>query len=122
MCNEACTIVALPQRSTTAYFLTARKCGIFGICCEAVPRQVSSNFCKLNNVPQVNYLIDETLPVVSAERVAGALNRWASEGLDMMGGADGTALDYLLDEFLQDGRELPVCKLYEYSITFNKRL
>ena len=35
-----------PQQPGPIYFLTPRKCAIFGICCEAVPRQV-------------NYLIDE---------------------------------------------------------------
>lgn len=36
---------------------------------------------------------------------AGALNRWAIEGLDMMGGADGEALDRLLDEYFCGGEE-----------------
>ena len=36
----------------------------------------------------------------TARKVANAFNRWAREGLDMMGGADGAALEELLDEFL----------------------
>ena len=35
-----------------------------------------------------------------ASKVAQALNLWVREGLDMMGGADGKALDELLNEFL----------------------
>lgn len=35
-----------------------------------------------------------------ASKVAQALNLWARERLDMMGGADGKALDDLLNEFL----------------------
>ena len=39
-----------PQQPGPVYFLTPRKCGIFGICCEAIPRQL-------------NYLIDEAVDV-----------------------------------------------------------
>ncbi len=35
-----------PLQPGPMYFKTARKCGVFGVCCEAIPRQV-------------NYLIDE---------------------------------------------------------------
>ena len=35
-----------PQQPRPIFFLTPRKCGILGICCEAIPRQI-------------NYLIDE---------------------------------------------------------------
>ena len=35
-----------PQQPGPIYFLTPRKCGIFGVCCEAIPQQI-------------NYLIDE---------------------------------------------------------------
>ena len=35
-----------PFQPGPLYFLTPRKCGIFGVCCEAIPRQI-------------NYLIDE---------------------------------------------------------------
>ena len=35
-----------PLQPGPIYFLTPRKCGIFGVCCEAIPRQI-------------NYLIDE---------------------------------------------------------------
>ena len=35
-----------PQQPGPVYFLTSRKCAIFGVCCEGIPRQV-------------NYLIDE---------------------------------------------------------------
>ena len=31
-----------PFQPGPIYFLTPRKCGIFGVCCEAVPRQVSN--------------------------------------------------------------------------------
>lgn len=37
-----------PQQPGPIYFETLRKCGIFGVCCEALPRQI-------------NYLIDESL-------------------------------------------------------------
>ena len=46
------------------YFLTPRKCAIFGICCEAVPRQVSKLVRQKlisKHVLQVNYLIDEAV-------------------------------------------------------------
>ena len=39
-----------PHQPGPIYFLTPRKCGIFGICCEALPRQI-------------NYLIDEAVDV-----------------------------------------------------------
>ena len=32
-----------PQQPGPMYFLTPRKCAIFGICCEAIPRQVGFN-------------------------------------------------------------------------------
>ena len=32
-----------PFQPGPIYFLTPRKCAIFGVCCEAVPRQVSSS-------------------------------------------------------------------------------
>ena len=37
-----------PQQPGPVYFLTPRKCAIFGVCCEGIPRQV-------------NYLIDEAV-------------------------------------------------------------
>ena len=37
-----------PQQPGPIYFKTPRKCGIFGVCCEALPRQI-------------NYLIDESV-------------------------------------------------------------
>ena len=37
-----------PQQAGPMYFLTPRKCAIYGVCCEAIPRQV-------------NYLIDESV-------------------------------------------------------------
>jgi len=40
----------LPQQVGPLYFLVPRKCGIFGICCEALPQQI-------------NYLIDEGMSV-----------------------------------------------------------
>ena len=39
-----------PHQHGPIYFLTPRKCGIFGVCCEAIPRQI-------------NYLIDEAVDV-----------------------------------------------------------
>ena len=39
-----------PHQPGPIYFLTPRKCGIFGVCCEAIPRQI-------------NYLIDEAIDV-----------------------------------------------------------
>ncbi len=39
-----------PQQPGPIYFLTLRKCGIFWICCEEIPRQI-------------NYLIDEAVDV-----------------------------------------------------------
>lgn len=37
-----------PQQPSPVYFLTPRKCAIFGVCCEAIPRQV-------------NFLVDEAV-------------------------------------------------------------
>ena len=37
-----------PNQPGAIYFKTPRKCGIFGVCCEAIPRQV-------------NFLIDESV-------------------------------------------------------------
>uniref|UniRef100_A0A1X7VKV6 Uncharacterized protein n=1 Tax=Amphimedon queenslandica TaxID=400682 RepID=A0A1X7VKV6_AMPQE len=37
-----------PLQAGPIYFFTPRKCGIFGVCCEAIPQQV-------------NFLIDESL-------------------------------------------------------------
>ena len=39
-----------PLQPGPMYFLTPRKCAIFGVCCEAIPRQV-------------NYLIDEAVDI-----------------------------------------------------------
>ncbi|XP_055955107.1 uncharacterized protein LOC130010917, partial [Patella vulgata] len=36
------------QQPGPMYFLTPRKCGLFGVCCEGIPQQV-------------NYLVDESL-------------------------------------------------------------
>ena len=41
-------ILSNPQQPGPIYFKTQRKCGLFGICCEGIPRQV-------------NYLIDEAV-------------------------------------------------------------
>lgn len=41
-------ILSNPQQPGSIYFKTQRKCGLFGICCEGIPRQV-------------NYLIDEAV-------------------------------------------------------------
>ena len=52
-----------------------------------------------------------------ANSIAKALNNWVRDGLDIMGGADGAALNRLLDEyFISDGEEgsdpLPGSKHY----------
>ena len=39
-----------PLQPGPMYFLTPRKCGIYGVCCEAIPRQV-------------NYLIDKAIDI-----------------------------------------------------------
>ena len=39
-----------PLQPGPIYFLTPRKCGIFGVCCEAIPRQI-------------NYLVDESVDI-----------------------------------------------------------
>ena len=39
-----------PLQPGPMYFLTSRKCAIFGVCCEAIPRQI-------------NYLIDEAVDI-----------------------------------------------------------
>jgi hypothetical protein len=59
-----------------------------------------------------------------AKKVARAFNSWSREGLDMMGGADGAALEELLKDFLDcPGSSQPQeCKgqpNYEYSLKFN---
>ena len=41
---------SIPQQTGPIYFKTPRKCGLFGICCEGLPRQI-------------NYLIDEAVTV-----------------------------------------------------------
>ncbi len=57
-----------------------------------------------------------------AKKIARALNSWARDGLDFLGGADGSALEELISEFMADpGSEAhPLdCKshiLYEYSL------
>ena len=57
-----------PQQPGPIYFLTPRKCAIFGVCCEAIPRQVRFNSkhqkykCIIENfLMYMNYLIDETV-------------------------------------------------------------
>ena len=39
------------------------------------------------------------------QRVASAFNRYWEDGLDFMGGADGEAIDRLLDEYFPDDVE-----------------
>ena len=41
--------------------------------------------------------------MAGAKGIARALNTWREEGLDLMGGADGVALDELITEFMADG-------------------
>lgn len=49
LCKGLCTILmkqqvhypSNPQQPGPIYFKTARKCSIFGICCEAIPRQIN---------------------------------------------------------------------------------
>ena len=48
-CYNRCThFPSDPLQPGPIYFLTPRKCGVFGVCCEAIPEQV-------------NYLIDECM-------------------------------------------------------------
>ncbi len=46
----------------------------------------------------------------SAKRVAGALNSWAREGLDMLGGADASAFEELIGDFLTNPGSDTECK------------
>ena len=57
-----------PFQPGPLYFLAPRQCAIFGICCEAIPRQVSDlsaiqlSIANRNvSFMKVNYLIDESL-------------------------------------------------------------
>ena len=59
-----------PQQPGPWYFLTPHKCAIFGVCCEAIPRQVGgiasvlplqSTCIIIHYLLQVNYLIDEAV-------------------------------------------------------------
>ena len=70
--NNYGNVRPLPQQPGPIYFLTPRKCGIFGICCEALPRQVwYAQLFKSHRSPlklvilclQVNYLIDEGMNI-----------------------------------------------------------
>ena len=38
-----------PFQPGPVYFLTPRKCAIFGVCCETIPRQVR-NYCQTNTI------------------------------------------------------------------------
>ena len=52
-----------PLQPEPIYFLTPRKCGLFGVCCEGIPRQVNIKYKILTqhaNPLQINYLIDES--------------------------------------------------------------
>jgi hypothetical protein len=40
-----------------------------------------------------------------SQRIASSLNQFFRDGLDMMGGADGEAIDRLLDEYLLSDEE-----------------
>ena len=54
--------------------------------------------------------LTSTMP--TADKVAQELNRWAKEGLDMLGGSDGEALDRLLDDYFDNEDhepQLPGC-------------
>ena len=37
-----------PMQPGPIYFLVPRKCGIFGVCCEGIPKQV--NYIRYNNI------------------------------------------------------------------------
>ena len=53
------------------------------------------------------------LSMSATQRIASALNQWERDGRDMMGGADGDALDCLLGDyfdFREEGSEIPGCK------------
>ena len=48
--QDKCCCQSNPLQPGPVYFLTPRKCAIFGVCCEGIPRQI-------------NYLIDEAVDV-----------------------------------------------------------
>ena len=53
--------------------------------------------------------------MTSAADVAGALNRWARQDLDMLGGTDGHALESLLNDYffcLED----PHCRILPHPV------
>ena len=57
----------------------------------------------------------------AAQRIASALNQWEQDGRDMMGGADGDALDRLLGDYFDVGEEgscgrLDYCTCYHALI------
>ena len=49
------------------------------------------------------FLLFLVFAMAGAHGIARALNAWREEGLDMMGGADGAALDQLISDFMGDG-------------------
>jgi hypothetical protein len=52
-----------PLQPGPMYFLTPRKCGVFGVCCEALPRQV-------------NYLIDEGMAIDKGLTISSIIMDW----------------------------------------------
>ena len=48
--HNKCISAPIPEQPGPIYFKTLRKCGLFAICCEGIPRQV-------------NYLIDKAVNV-----------------------------------------------------------
>ncbi len=63
---------------------------------------------------QFLFSLTRALLMSGPQRIASALNRWARAGIDQMGGADGEALDRLLDEFFgeeEGSHPLPGCML-----------
>ncbi len=53
-----------PQQPGPVYFLTPRKCGIFGVHCEAISRQVCTTGKKIyGEVIIIQYLVDEGMNI-----------------------------------------------------------
>ena len=51
-----------------------------------------------------------SLAMSTAEDIARSLNRWAQDGLDLMGGADSHAFTDLLDEYFDILEQIPQSK------------
>ena len=54
ICSKQVHYPANPLQPGPVYFLTPRKCAIFGVCCEAIPRQVH-----IGSQNNKTYMIDD---------------------------------------------------------------